>query len=109
MALKPTIQLTAVLQEMKERGFPVGHGDKKIHCELFKDNSGALTIASMPMVRPSTRHINIKYFHFLEHTSSEVSRYTFSKIDMLDQPAHMLTKPLASDAHQKHYLFVQGW
>jgi hypothetical protein len=69
MALKTTIPLMAMLQEMKDLGFPVGSGDKHICCELFKDNNGALAIALMPKVRPGTKHINNKYFHFLDHTS----------------------------------------
>jgi hypothetical protein len=50
MALKTTIPLMAMLQEMKDFGFPVGSGNKDIHCELFEDNNGALAIASMPKV-----------------------------------------------------------
>jgi hypothetical protein len=69
MALKTTIPMMAMLQEMKDLGFPVGSGDKALHCELFEDNSGALAIASMPKVRPQTKHINDKYFHFLNRTS----------------------------------------
>lgn len=109
MALKTTIPLMAMLQEMKDLGFLVGSGDKEIHCELFKDNNGALAIVSMPKVRPRTKHINNKYFHFLNHTSQDDGRYTFTKINTLEQPADMLTKPLAADAHLKHRLFVQGW
>jgi hypothetical protein len=69
MALKTTIPMMAMLQEMTELGFPVGSGGKALHCELFEDNSGALAIAFMLKVRPRTKHINNKYFHFLDHTS----------------------------------------
>ena len=109
MALKTAIQLMELLREMYELGFPVGDREKQILCTLFEDNNGALAIASMPRVRPRTKHINNKYFHFLDHTSREDSNYTFSKIDTQEQPADMLTKPLAADAHIKHRLFVQGW
>jgi hypothetical protein len=87
MALKTTIPLMAMLQEMKDLGFPVGSGDKHIGCELFQDNNGALAIASMPKVRPRTKHINNKYFHFLDHTSQDDGRYKFTKIDTAEQPA----------------------
>jgi hypothetical protein len=69
VVLKTTIPMMAMMQEMMELGFPVESGDKALHCELFEDNSGALAIASMPKVRPRTKHINNKYFHFLDHTS----------------------------------------
>ena len=109
MALKTTIPMMAMLQEMTDLGFEVGNGTKTLHCELFEDNNGALAIASMPRVRPRTKHINNKYFHFLDHTSRDDAKYTFTKIDTQDQPADMLTKPLAAEAHVKHRLFVQGW
>ncbi|MGL5934409.1 MAG: Ty1/Copia family ribonuclease HI, partial [Cetobacterium sp.] len=109
MALKTTIPMMDMLQEMTDLGFDVGNGTKTLHCELFEDNNGALAIASMPRVRPQTKHINNKYFHFLDHTSRDDAKYTFTKIDTQDQPADMLTKPLAAEAHVKHRLFVQGW
>jgi hypothetical protein len=109
MALKTAIPLMELLREMHELGFPVGNREKQIHCTLFEDNNGALAIATLPKTRPRTKHINNRYFHFVDHTSRVDSNDTFKKIDTAEQPADMLTKPLAVDAHQKHRMFVQGW
>jgi hypothetical protein len=109
MALKTAIPLMELLREMDELGFPVGNRDKQIHCTLFEDNNGALAIATLPKTRPRTKHINNRYFHFVDHTSRVDSNYSFKKIDTADQPADMLTNSLAVDAHRKHRMFVQGW
>ena len=39
----------------------------KVKCRVFEDNIGARTIATVPRYRPRTKHINIKYWHFIEH------------------------------------------
>jgi hypothetical protein len=80
-----------------------------IHCTIFEDNSGALEIARVPKVRPRTKHMNNKYFHFLEYTSREGAPYSFEKIATEEQPADMLTKPLPEALHEKHRRTVQGW
>ena len=109
VSLRTAIPLLNMLNEMKDLGFPISAASPQVHCELFEDNNGALAIAKFPKMRPRTKHINIKYFHFLEYTSREDSLITFHKIDTEDQPADMLTKPLASDTLAKHRLFTQGW
>jgi hypothetical protein len=43
-----TIPIRHILVEMKEVGFPVLMENNKIHSSVFKDNSGALAIASSP-------------------------------------------------------------
>ena len=108
MSLKTAIPLVSLLKEMNELGFPVGDQDKQIHCKLFEDNNGALAIATLPKVCPRTKHINNKYFHFVDNTR-EGSGYSFHKIDTEIQPADILTKPLPFDAFHRHRLHIQGW
>jgi hypothetical protein len=38
----------------------------KVKCRVYKDNIGAKTIATVPRFRPRTKHINIRYWHFIE-------------------------------------------
>jgi hypothetical protein len=108
-SLHTAIPLLNMLNEMKDLGFPISTASPQVHCELFEDNSGTLAIAKFLKMRPRMKHINIKYFHFLEYTSREDSLIMFHKINTEDQPAYMLTKPLASDTLAKHRLFTQGW
>ena len=36
----------------------------RIYCEVYEDNSGALTIANEHKYTPRTKHLNIKLHHF---------------------------------------------
>ena len=94
---------------MKELGFPIAEQQPVIHCELFEDNNGALAIAQFTKMRPRTKHINSKYFHFLEYTSREGAPFTFSKIRTEDQPADIFTKPLSEWLLAKHRMWIMGW
>jgi hypothetical protein len=49
---------------MKQMGFQVGPLTNGRKCKLFEDNSGAMTLAKSPAMRPRTKHINVKYHHF---------------------------------------------
>jgi hypothetical protein len=100
-----------MLQEMAGLGFPVllNEREQTIHCAVFEDNSGALQIATVPKMRPRTKHINNKYFHFLEYTSRDDSPFSFHKVSTEDQPADMLTKPLPEPTLVKHRSSVLGW
>jgi hypothetical protein len=96
---------------MKDLGFPVvlDQREQSIHCAVFKDNSGALQIATIPKMRLRTKHINNKYFHFVEYTSRDDSPFSFHKVATEDQPADMLTKPLPEPTLVKHRKAVLGW
>ena len=109
VSLRTAIPIVNIIQEMKDLGFPVNADARTIHCTVFEDNSGALEIAKVPKVRPRTKHMNNKYFHFMEYTTREDSPYHFEKIATEDQPADMLTKPLAEALHEKHRRTIQGW
>ena len=97
------------LNEMKQRGFNICPEGPLVHCKAFEDNNGALAIASVPRMRPRTKHINNKYFHFMEYTSREDAPFSFEPINTEDQPADMLTKPLAVVPLVRHRKWVLGW
>jgi hypothetical protein len=108
-ALRTAIPLQNILTEMKELGFDIVPDAPVISCKVFEDNNGALTIASVPKMRPRTKHINTKYFHFLEYTSRKDSPYEFRKVDTKEQPADMLTKPLSFEPLIKFRKWMLGW
>ena len=89
--LRTAIPLQHILNEMKARGFNILPQGPVIHCKAFEDNNGALAIAKFPRMRPQTKHINNKYFHFVEYTSRDDAPFEFERIDTELQPADMLT------------------
>jgi hypothetical protein len=107
MALRTAIPLMNMLNEMKAFGFEVHHDKPKVHCKVFEDNSGALEIAKVPKMRPRTKHINCKYFHFVSYV--EDGSITLHPIGTADQPADMLTKALDVMTLSKHRKSIQGW
>ncbi len=112
-ALRTTIPILEMLKEMKEQGFVV-HSDKNtFHCKVFEDNTGAIALSSVPKIRPRTRHINVRYFHFMSYTTPSTQGGTpeiqVCKIGTDDQPADTLTKPNNEATLLKHRLFIWGW
>ena len=108
-SLRTATPLQHILNEMKELGFNILPEGPVIHCKAFEDNNGALAIAKVPKMRPRTKHINLKYFHFMEYTSRDDAPFSFEKIDTEEQPADMLTKPLALELLVRHRKWLLGW
>ena len=81
-----------LLNQMKEKGIAVSTNAAKVRCRVFEDNTGALEIAREEKYRPRTKHLNIRLHHFRSYVDS--GDVTIHKIDMYDQLADLLTKPL---------------
>ena len=41
-----------------------------MYLKIFKDNNGVLELVEAPKIRPRTKHIVIKYYHFRAHVES---------------------------------------
>lgn len=61
--------------------------------KFFEDNADAMTIATMPKIRPRTKYINGKYWHFREQLDQ--GKISIHAMSTKDQIANLLTKPLA--------------
>ena len=95
------------MKELAAYGFDLGSTTPKVHCEVFEDNTGAIEIASVPKIRPRTKHINLKYFHFRDYVDG--GEIAISKIASEDQRADILTKPLNQVILNRHRGFIMGW
>ena len=104
--LRTTIPIMNMMEEMQEQGISMMDSKAKINCKVFEDNSGALNIASMPKMRPRTKYINIKYWHFREHL--EQGKITIHPVSTKDQIADILTKPLAEKEFEELKARVMG-
>ena len=108
-SLRAAIPIINILNEMKGLGFNILPDAPVVHSKLFEDNSGALAIAKFPKMRPRTKHLNAKMFHFVEFTTREDNPFEFLKIHKDNLPADALTKPLAKDKFEKHRKWLLGW
>lgn len=78
-----------------------------MHCKVFEDNSGALEIAKIHKYRPRTKHLSVKLHHFHDYvTRGEIM---INPIDMKDQLADYLTKPVNANILRKLRKEVMGW
>jgi hypothetical protein len=91
-ALRKVIPIIRLIQEMKRYNYHAAVAIPTVLCTLFEDNSGALTLAKAPAMRPRTKHINLKYHHFRTHVAAGI--IDLKAIRSQDQPANILTKPM---------------
>jgi hypothetical protein len=90
--LRTVIPIMSLLEEMQDQGVNITRSRADIKCKVFEDNTGALTIATLPKIRPRTKYINTKYWHFREHM--EQGKISILPVSTKDQIADILTKPL---------------
>jgi hypothetical protein len=106
-ALKTTIPLMEITKEMQRYGFSILSTRPTIHCKLFEDNSGAVELATRKKVRPRTRYMNVKWFHFRHYYDR--GELSILPCDTANMTADYLTKPLDQDAFERHRFAVNGW
>jgi hypothetical protein len=106
-SLRVTIVMMNLLNELQSFGIPIPKTTPTVYCKLFEDNAGAIHLATVPKMRPRTRHINQKYHHFREWVKSGL--ITVLPIDTLDQPADLLMKPLDLASFVKFRNAIMGW
>ena len=78
---------------MKEMGLPVHSSNAKVHCKVFEDNSGALDIARIQKICPSTNNLNCRLNHFKSYVD-DTKEISIHKIGTLNQPEYFLTKSM---------------
>ena len=111
-ALRSTIPMMTIVDEMAKYGIQMNTTAPRVHCRVFEDNSGALEMATVHKFRPRTKHLASKWHFFRSYVSSNKgvpARITIHKIDTLQQPADTLTKPLSRELFEQHRLTLLGW
>ena len=97
MATRSLLHILHLIQELKDHEIDLVLPKTEVHAKCFEDNAGCLELATAPKLRPRTRHIAIKYHHFLSHVKNDENpngilelKYTQSE----DQQADLFTKAL---------------
>ena len=96
-----------IMKEARAMGVLVKTIHPKIHCILFKDNTGAVEMVQVPKMRLRTKHINVKYHHFRGSVAQK--EVSIHQVDTEDQVADMLTKPLGTFLFEKHWQQLMKW
>jgi hypothetical protein len=79
-----------------------------LHSTVFEDNNGALALATSPKVTPRTKHIAVKYHHFLSKIGPDKG-IILQCIDTTEQKADILTKGLGAQQFAYIRALVMGW
>ena len=95
------------MTEVKERVVPETIRIPTIRCTVFDDNEGAKAMATVPKMRPRTKHINGRMHHFRGAVAS--GRLKIESIDTSDQLADIGAKPLANDLFTRLRGRIMGW
>ncbi len=91
--LRDVIPIMNLLQEMRKQDFKVICTEHYVYCKVYEDNSGALELARLPKLCPTTKHVNVCYHHFCKHVHKGLIK--IFPFDTKDQIAEALMKTLA--------------
>ena len=96
-----------LLYEISEQGIKINMTTPNITYKVFKDNLGALEMATTYKFRPRIKHINIKLHYFRDYiTNGDI---IIKSIITTNQLVDYLTKPVAYDILVHLYKKVMGW
>ena len=70
---------------MDKEGIKLPSGREKVRCRVFKDNVRVKVIVTIPRIRTHTKHINFKYWLFIEYI--EQNRVELLSVKSEDQLA----------------------
>jgi len=105
--LREVTPIMELLKEMQSNGATASTAAAKVHCKVFKDNSGALEMAKVHKHRPRTKNLNNKLRHFRSHVESgAVTMHPMSSAEMV---ADCLAKPVPVGILTHLRKQVTGW
>ena len=105
-SLHDVIPLFGLLAELQD-AFTFATKQALLSCSLFKDNAGALTLATDHKTCPRTKHIGLKYHHFRGHVMSDLVKIL--PITTFEQTAVIFTKPLPAFTLKYLCKNLMGW
>ena len=105
-ALREAIPLMTLLEELKEKGFPVDKTKALIQRKVFEDSSGAIEIATNHKWCPRTKHPYCRIHHFWSYVPHSIS---IQHIPTDKQPADILTKAVDQSTLHRHCSWLMGW
>ena len=93
---------------MKQNGFPIVSVIPRVICRVFVDNTSALEIAKASKSRPRTKHSMNNWLYHFRSQVDDSRAITLHRIDVKDQLADYLTKPLNTEVLAKLRELMMG-
>ena len=111
-ATRHVLFILHLLEEMKENQIDFDLPQTKVFAKCFEDNTGCLDLAVTPKLRPRTKHIAIKYHHFLSYVKNDENPEGILHLQWTPsekQQADVFTKPLQPKAFTALRQLICGW
>ena len=105
-AMRDVIPLIDLLEEIDEI-IPVYKPKPRVHCKVWEDNEGCVSLATQQKFSPRTKHIAVKYHHFREKVNN--GTVSIHSIDTKEQTADIFTKPLDESLFKYLRKKLSGW
>lgn len=106
-AAREVLWLMGLMEEVKGNMVAETITIPTIRCTMFEDNIGAKEMATIPKMRPRTKHINGRMHHFRGAVSA--GKLKIESIDTTKQLADIGTKLLAKDLFMRLQKEITGW
>ena len=73
---------------------------------VYEDNKGAIFLATIPRMNPTSKHIDSKYHWFRQNVGKE---FLIQKIESENQKAYIFTKGLQGELFARIRKLLCGW
>ena len=105
--MKDLIAIRKLLKEIGEKCKLDFVKPAMIHSMIFKDNNGALSLATAPKLTLRTNYIVVKYHWFMSHISKE-KKFLIVKVVSKDQKVDLFTKGLTAETFEHVHKLLMG-
>ena len=78
-----------------------------VRCTAFEDSLGALELAKTPKMHPRTKHTDVKYHYFRQHTTN--GKVNIKVVSSKDQLANILTKSVVYEVFSCLRKRIMSW
>lgn len=106
-ALREVISMMELLKELQSRNIQIPFTQPKIRCRTFEDNSACIELANSPKLRPRTKHLSVRLFHFRSYVQN--GDISVEYVNTKEQIADLFTKALPKEAFQYLRSKFMGW
>ena len=111
-ATRQVLFILHLLEELKQHCIDFELPQTKIFAKCFEDNAGCVELAHTPKLRPRTKHIAVKFHHFLSYVKTRENPDGILHLQWIpthQQQADIFTKPLAPQLFTDLRKLISGW
>ena len=111
-ATRHVLFILHLLEDLKALHIDFQLPETKVYAKCFEDNAGCLELAKAPKLRPRTKHITVKFHHFLGYVKTDANPDGILELHWIPtdrQEADGFTKALGPILFVKIRELIMGW